>query len=296
MWALHGLGELTGENKEAVQAVEKALKHPSAAVRKNALRVIPRNEASLKAILAGNLTNDPDLHTRKYAFLTISEMPFSEEAAKELVKSAEVAENGTDAYLPQAIFAAVLSHPTEFAKRDNTKALQSPSDEEFSLSDRISRSLVAEQYPLDQRNSILFPPDVAGKEINLRMIISKAEDPLEGVLVAQGNNTNGYSLYIVGDALHFVVAQDEKQTIISSKKALPEEQFIIDASLTEDGSMSLKINGEEIGKGKTKGLFASELSPRNVRVGRNDGRNVVGKYEGTWWFGCLLYTSDAADE
>lgn len=288
LWALHGLGELTGENSEAVQAVENALKHPSAAVRKNALRVIPRNEASLKAILAGNLTNDPDLHTRKYAFLAISEMPFSEEAAKELVKSAEVAENGTDAYLPQAIFAAVLSHPTEFAKRDNTKALQSSSDGEFSLSDRISRSLVAEQYPLDQRNSILFPPDVAGKEINIRMIISKAEDPLEGVLVAQGNNTNGYSLYIVGEALYFVVAQDEKQTIISSKKALPEEQFIIDASLTEDGSMSLKINGEEIGKGKTKGLFASELSPRNVRVGRNDGRNVVGKYEGTWWFGGRL--------
>jgi azurin len=148
--------------------------------------------------------------------------------------------------------------------------------------------LVAEQYPLDQRNSILFPPDVAGKEIAIRMMISKAENPLEGVLVAQGNNTNGYSLYIYQDALHFAVAQDEKLTILSSKKALPEEQFTIDATLTADGSMSLKINGEEIGKGKTKGLFPKELSPRSVRVGRNDGKNVVGKYEGTWWFGGRL--------
>jgi azurin len=120
------------------------------------------------------------------------------------------------------------------------------------------------------------------------MMISKAENPLEGVLVAQGNNTNGYSLYIIQDALHFAVAQDEKLTILSSKKALPEEQFTIDATLTADGTMTLKINGEEIGKGKTKGLFANELTPRSVRVGRNDGRNVVGKYEGTWWFGGRL--------
>jgi azurin len=116
------------------------------------------------------------------------------------------------------------------------------------------------------------------------MIISKGDVPMEGVLVAQGNNTNGYSLYIVGDALYYFVAQDEKQTVLSSKKALPEEQFTIDATLVEDGTMSLKINGEEIAKGKTKGLFPAELSPRSVRVGRNDSRNVVGKYEGTWWF------------
>lgn len=288
LWTLHGLGELNGENAEANAAVEKALSHPSAAVRKNALRVLPKSEASLKSILASNVIKDPDLHTRKYAFLAISDMPFSEEAAKVLLTAAQNEENGKDAYLPQAVFAAVLSHPTEFAKRDNTQALQAGGDVELSLADRISRSLVAEQYPLDQRNSILFPPDVAGKEIAVRMIVSKGENPLEGVLMAQGNNTNGYSLYFYQDALHFVVAQDEKQTIISTKKALPEEQFTIDATLVENGTMSLKINGEEIGKAKTNGLFAKSLSPNRVRVGSNDSRNVVGKYEGTWWFGGRL--------
>ncbi len=284
LWTLHGLGELNGENAEAVQVVTKALSHPSAAVRKNALRVLPRNEASLNSILSSNLLNDPDLHTRKYAFLAVSDMPFSEEAAKALVKAADVSENGSDAYLPQAVFAAVLSHPTEFAKRDLTKALQSPGDAEFSLADRISRSLVAEQYPLDSRNSILFPPEIAGKEIAIRMIVSKGNNPMDGILVAHGNGTNGYSLYIFEDALHFAVAQDEKLTLISTKKPLPEEQFIIDASLVEDGSMSLKINGEEIGKAKTKGLFTAELSPRRVRVGQNDSRNQVGKYVGGWMF------------
>jgi putative membrane-bound dehydrogenase-like protein len=284
IWALHGLGELNGENREAEQVVEKALRHPSAAVRKNALRVIPRTTTSLKVIMASDLLNDSDLHTRKYAFLALSEMPFSEDAAKQLIKAADASDNGTDAYLPQAIFAAVLAHPTEFAKRDNQAALKADGDTEMSLADRISRSLVAEQYPLDSRNSILFPPEVAGKEIVIRIIASKGNNPMDGILVAHGNNTNGYSLYIYEDALHFAVAQDEKLTIISSKKALPEEQFTIDATLVEDGSMTLMINGEEIGKAKTKGLFAEELSPIRVRVGQNDSKNQIGKYEGGWMF------------
>lgn len=288
LWTLEGLNQLDGSNPQAEQVVAKALRHPIASVRKNALRVIPKTPESLDAILASNLTEDPDLTTRKEAFLAISEMPFSEKAAKSLISSAENDQNSADTYLPQALFAAVLSHPTEFAKLDNTEALSANTENGISLTNRISRSLVAEQYPLDQRNSILFPPDVAGKEIAIQMIISKGENPLEGVLIAQGNNTNGYSLYIHQDALHFAVAQDEKLTILSSKKDLPEDQFIIDASLIEDGTMRLLINGDEIGRGKTAGLFGEALSPTRVRVGQNDSRNVVGKYEGTWWFGGRL--------
>ena len=287
LWALHGLGALDGTNREAEMLVEKALRHPSASVRKNALRVLPKTPDAMKAILASNLLQDEDQHTRKEAFLAISEMPFSEDAAKSLYQLAADESNASDAYLPQAMFAAVLSHPTEFAKRTYSPA-NAGAEEDISLADRISRSLISEQYPLDQRNSILFPPEVAGKEIDLRMIISKAENPLAGVLVAQGNNANGYSLYIYEDALHFAVAQDEKQTIISSTKNLPEEQFIIEASLKESGDMRLSINGNVIGTAKTKGLFTDELRPQSVRVGRNDSRNVVGKYEGDWWFGGRL--------
>jgi azurin len=288
LWALHGLGELSGKNQEATDAVVKALSHPSAAVRKNALRVLPRNEASSKAILSSNLLRDADLHTRKEAFLALSEMPSSTEAAKKLMEEAKQEENGADPFLPQAIFAAVLTHPSEFAKRDAKAAIQASGESPLPLPDRISRSLVAEQYPLDQRNSILFPPDVTGKEIGIRMILSKGDNPLDGVMMAQGNNTNGYSLYIYQDALHFAVAQEDKLTIISSKKGLPTTQFVVDATLVADGTLSLQINGQEIAKGKTKGVFPKALSPNRVRVGSNDSKNVVGKYEGNWWFGGRL--------
>ncbi|NDE61113.1 MAG: dehydrogenase, partial [Cyclobacteriaceae bacterium] len=269
LWALHGLGELSGQNAAANAVVVNALKHPSAAVRKNALRVLPRTEASLKAILAAGVLEDVDLHTRKDAFLALSEMPTSAEAAKKLIELAQVAENGSDAFLPQAIFAAVLTHPAEFAKRDAKAAIQASGETKLPLPDRISRSLVAEQYPLDQRNSILFPPDVTGKEIGVRIILSKGENPLEGVLMAQGNNTNGYSLYIYQDALHFAVAQEGKLTLLSTKKGLPSVQFTVDATLLSDGSLSLSIDGKEVAKGKTKGLFTQALSPNRVRVGSN---------------------------
>lgn len=283
LWTLHGLGVLDGSNSDAQKIVEKALRHPSAAVRKNAVRVLPRNEEALKVLLASNLLEDPDLHVRKHAFLAVSEMPFSQEVAERLVTAAEAEENQKDAYLPQAIFAAVLAHPTAFAERDNTNAL-SASGEDLSLADRISRSLVAEQYNLDQRNSILFPPDPSGKEIDIRIIVSKGDEEMRGILTAQGNGTNGYSLYIYENAVHFAIAQDEKVEIISSRKGLPEEQFTIDASLKEDGSMSLKIDGKEVAKGKTKGLFTAMLTPERVRVGQDDSRNRIGKYEGDWWF------------
>jgi len=288
LWALHGLGQLDGSNPEASAVAEKALKHPSAAVRKNALRVLPRDQKSLKAIMDSGVLNDPDMPTRKFAFLALSEMPFSEDAAKNLVELAGNEENGEDSYLPQAVFAAVLSHPTEFAKLDNSAALRASGDSELSLPDRISRSLVSEQYQLDQRNSILFPPNVAGKEIQVRMIVSRGDDPLHGILMAQGNNTNGYSLYFMDERLYFAVAQDENLTILSSSGPLPDEQFTVDAEIKESGDLSLRVNGEEIAKGKTKGLFDEPLSPDRVRVGSNDSRNVVGRYEGTWWFGGRL--------
>ena len=68
IWALHGLGELNGENREAEQVIEKALRHSSAAVRKNALRGIPRTAAPLKIIMASALPNESDLHKRKNAY------------------------------------------------------------------------------------------------------------------------------------------------------------------------------------------------------------------------------------
>jgi putative membrane-bound dehydrogenase-like protein len=284
IWTLHGLGLLDGSNDEALQVVTNALKHPSDAVKKNALRVLPASPASTAAILQSGLLSSENLVVRKNALVAISAMPGNADLSKYLVTAAEDSLNAKDEFLPQALFAAVIAHPEDFSKRDNTKALEMSAEDEFSLSDRISRSLALEQYSLDSRNSIPFPPNVVGKQIFLEMMVSKTANPLDGILMAQGNNINGYSLYVFKDALHFAVAQDEKVTIIKSGKNLPEEQFTVNASITQDGSMTLSISGKQVAQGKTKGLFTTELMPNRIRVGQNDSQNVVGDYEGGWRF------------
>ncbi|SFU13866.1 putative membrane-bound dehydrogenase domain-containing protein [Algoriphagus locisalis] len=282
LWALHGLGVLDGNNAAAQQAVEKALTHPSAGVRKNAVRVIPKNQAALDAILAANLMEDANLQVRKNAIVAVSEMPASADVSNKLLAISENADNAKDEYLPQAIFAAALTHPAAFEGRE--VAPKSEADSAMGIADRISRSLVTESYTLSQRNALLFPPDLSGKEMAIEMEVAPGREALDGVMVAQGNGTNGYSLYVYKDALHFAVAQDGDVKIISSRKNLPSERFLVNATLKEDGSMSLMIDGNEVAKGKTKGLFTAPLSPENVRVGQFDSGNKVGDYEGNWRF------------
>ena len=51
MWTLHGLSA----GKDAGQALNGALKHKSAAVRRNAVQTLPANEASVDALVASGV-------------------------------------------------------------------------------------------------------------------------------------------------------------------------------------------------------------------------------------------------
>jgi putative membrane-bound dehydrogenase-like protein len=288
LWTLHGLGELEGGNQDAIRIVQGALKHPSPAVRKNALKVLPKTQGSLDAILSAGLIRDPDLATRKAALLVASEMPSSPELGEQLFSVSESEENRNDQYLPQAIFAAVLTHPQAFSKAADNAGLNK-ADSLLTLTERVSRSLLEEQYNLDTRSAILYPPDVVGKEISISGSVSKGDNDLEGVIVAQGNKENGYSLYIEDKALIWLVKQEDKAYRIKSPRNLPEEQFFVKANLMEDGQMELEINGKGVGKAKAQGLFKNSLNPERIRVGNdNSGENGVADYSaGTWFRGRL---------
>lgn len=82
LWSLHGLGQLNGSNKEALQVAQLALKHPSAAVRKNAIRVLPITEESTK--LLASMLKEKDLNTLRHILLTLSLMPSSSELGQKL--------------------------------------------------------------------------------------------------------------------------------------------------------------------------------------------------------------------
>jgi len=80
LWTLHGLGVLAGTRPDCTCVVERALHHPSAGVRRNALQVLPRNRAALKTLLTTGMLGDRDAQVRLQALLAMAEMPINRTA------------------------------------------------------------------------------------------------------------------------------------------------------------------------------------------------------------------------
>jgi putative membrane-bound dehydrogenase-like protein len=116
LWTMHGLGALDGKNADATAAAVAALKHPSAGVRRNAVQVLPRNEASVKALLEAGMTTDRDAQVRLAAFLALAELPPSQAAAHALAATLNEASNMNDNILPDAITSACAAQDIEFLK------------------------------------------------------------------------------------------------------------------------------------------------------------------------------------
>lgn len=118
LWTLHGLGALDGShpNPQALAAVEAGLHHPSAAVRKAALDVLPRAAGSIASILQGNLLADPDAQVRKSALLALSGMPASEQAGEAVYASVARKGREEDRWLENAAAIAACRHDSGFLK------------------------------------------------------------------------------------------------------------------------------------------------------------------------------------
>ena len=100
--------------------------------------------------------------------------------------------------------------------------------------------------------------------------------PFEGMVVAQGNKSNGYGIYILDNRMHYQINQDGKSYAIITPQSLP-LKFSFKAGLRKDGTMSLFIDNKKVGSAKTAGLFTKDLeSP--VRVGSETENDKVGEY------------------
>jgi putative membrane-bound dehydrogenase-like protein len=284
LWALHGLGKLDGSDRGSLQIAQKALNHPSAGVRKAAVEVLPTTEESVQKIEASKIHQDSDLNVRKAAFQKVALVKDSRTTSSFLFTASQDDSNAKDNYIRQVIFAGVLNNPSYFDERLAELIPKGKADSVLNLTDRIAKSLVEEEYNLDRRAPIAFPPSIKGKEIKIRAELAKGPDGIEGVIVAQGDKQNGYVLFAKDDILNWVVKQNGKAYKISSPKGLQNGLFEVNASLLEDGKMQLFIAGNKIGEVMTPGLFAEDITPANVRVGNDyGGENQVGDYEGASW-------------
>jgi putative membrane-bound dehydrogenase-like protein len=116
LWTMYDLGALDGSNADATAAAMAALKHPSSAVRCNALRVLPPTAASASAILDARLLEDEDPQVVKTALLALTEMPASDEAGAAILKILPNKQNATDRWIPDAAMLAACQNDAGFQK------------------------------------------------------------------------------------------------------------------------------------------------------------------------------------
>jgi len=290
LWTIHGLKALTGTNPQALAVVIQSLSHPAAGVRKAAIEVLPKTTVSFQAMQKAKLFEDKDLRVRLAAVLATTDMTPSAAIGNVLVNMAEKEENVTDTWLRHAlIIASKLNMETfkaAFKKKglnDNPSLLEASLAQQLAFGSRINNISLRRSFGRQQSEGV--NPDVAGKEIlisgDIERIIRAAGSgttPYSGLVVAQGNRSNGYGIYMLDNKMHFQINQEGKSYPLAMSMELP-AKFSFKAGLQKDGTMRLLINNKEVGSSKTSGLFKKDLEvPLRVGMEPRKGNDKIADY------------------
>jgi putative membrane-bound dehydrogenase-like protein len=173
LWTLEGLGAFEKPDKDSAEAAQAALSHPDASVRRAALAVLPRNADSVAATLKGKCLSDDDAQVRLAAFLALSEMPASKDAAATLVGALEKPRNAYDRWIPSAAIGAAARSDIDFL----TAAAQAkPKTAPKALTEavRVVAGHYARQAPADGPVKILAALESAPPAISEAMLTGLA--------------------------------------------------------------------------------------------------------------------------
>jgi len=118
-------------------------------------------------------------------------------------------------------------------------------------------------------------PQIAGKALVISVDLDAQGH--DGVIVAHGGASNGYSLHLHGGKPVFTVRIRRKPVAITSDAA-PGAPFHLEARLNRDGTMSLAVNARVVATGRAEGPIPAQPS-EDFCVGHDNGR-PVGDYDG----------------
>jgi azurin len=136
-------------------------------------------------------------------------------------------------------------------------------------------------------------PDVAGKEILISGDVERSArnaatgnvpPPFTGMIVTQGNATNGYGVYMLDGKLYFQINQNGKPYQVGTSAQLP-AKFSFKAGLQKNGTMRLLIDQKEAGSLKAPGLFNKDLEiPLRVGSDITKGKDRIAQYPDSVFF------------
>ncbi len=93
LWSLEGIGALDKDTHQA------ALLDKDPALRRNAIRALPANDAGRQLFFSSPVIQDPDLLTRQVAFVKLAEFPTIPEIQTVVAQLPRIPANGSDSFL-----------------------------------------------------------------------------------------------------------------------------------------------------------------------------------------------------
>ena len=126
---IHALWTLKGLNALDNNTIEIALKHPSSDMRKNAIKAMEFNAASVDLILKYDLLNDPEKLVVMNALLLMSKSPLNEIAENRILSRLNNANETDDRWLPDAFSCVLTANNSKLLKKQLALELIKKSDD-----------------------------------------------------------------------------------------------------------------------------------------------------------------------
>ncbi len=284
IWTLHGLGLLDGSDKESLDVVIGALKHPAPGVRRAAVQALPTgNPEIVRRLISEDLLNDRDFRVRLAVLLAFSDALPTADIGAAIFEAVQQKENTEDKWISHALLIAGAVHRAAFMDAYHKKyGHPDLSNTDGSLVERIVAGNQMVVLPMSTQYGATYGgkqvPDYSGKNL---IFVTEVKAPEmqrvlpEGVLIVQGDRQNGYAIYMKSGKIYFQVNQQGQQSIVSTVDSLP-RAFTVRAALLDGGAMTLHINDKLAAEGSSSGLFA-RVPAGDVRLGHNRRRDNAPK-------------------
>lgn len=116
LWTLHGLDQIREDQPEVLTAVQKALSHPAAGVRKAAIMCLPPTITQFEKLSAAKSFHDPDPHTRLAAINWLFDLPKNDQIGEMLFALSEDPSLQEDDWLARSVYTAAVKHKESFSR------------------------------------------------------------------------------------------------------------------------------------------------------------------------------------
>lgn len=264
LWTIARLTHLQTDT-EAYKVVQGGLYHPSGAVRKAAIQILPKNKTTDAAIIDSKVLSDTNPSVLLAALLFVAERPASKKVGKMIYGLSQDERITKDSWLSKGLYAAASSHADGFMK-EYVKA-----NPAFDIDAAISGQRQAMDYN-----------DNNWKTMELPQYIEDAGLDINGVIWFRKNfnfNNSGGSAYVSLGRIDEsdVVYINGKQIGVTEKDAQSFRSYKVPKGVLKSNGNTIVVRVEDA---NGKGGFHGKSEWMHIRSGgENVGLSGSWKYE-----------------